>query len=103
MINLYIVKKLGNFIFIERIIWRLKEDQNGEKWDLHVHTPDSIVHHYKKTDTQDVWGKYLCDLEDLDPSIKVLGINDYLFLDGYKKVVKAKTDGRLQNIELISI
>ena len=71
------------------------------KWDLHVHTPDSIVHHYKKTDTQDVWEKYLCDLEALDPNIKVLGINDYLFLDGYKKVVKAKTDGRLKNIELL--
>ena len=71
------------------------------KWDLHVHTPDSIIHHYKKGDANDVWEKYILDLESLDTNIKVLGINDYLFLDGYKKVLEYKKEGRLQNIKLI--
>lgn len=74
-------------------IWR--------KWDLHVHTPDSIVHQYRCPADEDVWDKYISDLESLPEEIKVLGINDYIFIDGYKKVLKYKEDGRLQNIELI--
>jgi len=33
--------------------------------------------------------------------LKVLGINDYIFLDGYKKVVSAKAAGKLPNIDLV--
>ncbi|MFH2074758.1 MAG: TrlF family AAA-like ATPase [Pseudomonadota bacterium] len=32
---------------------------------------------------------------------EVLGINDYIFLDGYKKVVTAKAAGKLPNIDLL--
>jgi hypothetical protein len=68
------------------------------KWDLHVHTPDSLVHNY----TCDVpWVQFLDELEKLPPEYKVLGINDYIFLDGYRKVVHAKNAGRLKNIDLI--
>ena len=31
----------------------------------------------------------------------VIGINDYWFLDGYKRVVEARESGRLQNLEAI--
>src|SRR5690606_27174983 len=43
------------------------------------------------------------ELEKLsnDKNVKVIGINDYLFLDGYKKVLDYKNAGRLSNIELI--
>lgn len=68
------------------------------KWDLHVHTPDSIVNGYGGTDA---WGKFIKALSTLPPEIKVLGINDYIFLDGYKKVITAKKEGKLPNIELI--
>lgn len=74
-------------------IWR--------KWDLHVHTPESIVHQYRCPEDENVWEKYISDLESLPEDIKVLGINDYIFIDGYKKVLKYKEDGRLQNIDLI--
>lgn len=67
------------------------------KWDLHVHTPDSLVHKYSGADP---WETFLQGLEDLPKEFKVIGINDYLFLDGYKKVLKAKNNGRLANIEL---
>lgn len=69
-------------------------------WDLHVHTPASIVHNYHCRDT-DVWEKYIEDLENLPSDIKVIGINDYWFLDGYRKVIKARAEGRLQNLEAI--
>ena len=70
------------------------------KWDLHVHTPFSIVQHYGENNDE-VWEKYISDLEKLPPEIKVLGINDYLFLDGYRKVKEYKDTGRLKNIELL--
>lgn len=71
------------------------------KWDLHVHTPESIRHHFQVGDAGDVWEQYIYDLEHLPENIKVLGINDYLFIDGYRKVQEYKRRGRLANIDLI--
>ncbi len=70
------------------------------KWDLHVHTPDSLVQNYGGS-TKEVWERFLRDIESLPPEFKVLGINDYILLDGYKKVLKEKKRGRLKNIELL--
>lgn len=70
-------------------------------WDLHVHTPFSLEHNYKCSHDEDIWEKYIDALEHLPDDIKVLGINDYLFIDGYRKVIDYKERGRLQNIDLI--
>lgn len=70
------------------------------KWDLHIHTPKSIIQHYGG-DTPEVWEKYISDLEQLPEEYKAIGINDYFFLDGYKEVLKFKNNGRLANIDLI--
>jgi len=71
------------------------------KWDLHVHTPYSHTSDYYG-DTDDIkWENFFLALESLPKEIKVIGINDYLFLDGYKKVLKFKDSGGLQNIDLI--
>jgi hypothetical protein len=71
------------------------------KWDLHVHTPESLFHNYQTKEADDVWERYIKDLETLPNEFKVLGINDYLFIDGYKRVLEYKQQGRLQNIDLI--
>lgn len=72
-----------------------------KKWDLHVHSPCSIVQHFGG-DTKDAWEGYLDDLEKLPSEFKVIGINDYIFIEGYERVRKAKREeGRLQNIDLI--
>lgn len=68
------------------------------KWDLHIHTPDSLVQSYGGADA---WDKFIEALAKLPPEFKVLGINDYIFLDGYKKVVAAKAAGKLPNIDLL--
>lgn len=47
------------------------------------------------------WTKFLEDLEGLDSSYKVLGINDYLSLQGYKKIQAFRAEGRLKNLEAI--
>lgn len=70
-------------------------------WDLHVHTPLSIENNYGCTNDEEGWNKYITALEQLPSDIKVLGINDYLFIDGYKKVKEYKDSGRLSNIELL--
>ena len=70
------------------------------KWDLHVHTPKSIIQHYGG-DTDEAWEKFISDLERLPSEYKAIGINDYIFIDGYKKVLEYKNEGRLPNIDLI--
>ena len=72
-------------------IWR--------KWDLHVHTPASIFHNYTGSDQ---WENFIQDLEKLPSEFKVIGVNDYIFLDGYKRLLKEKEENdRLKNIDLL--
>lgn len=69
-------------------------------WDLHIHTPASIVQHYG-ADTDETWDRFIAELESLPEDITVIGINDYWFLDGYQRVLDAKNSGKLQNLEAI--
>jgi len=71
---------------------------NWHRWDLHVHTPDSLVHNYPGPDP---WARFFDGLRALPPEIKVIGINDYLFISGYKRVLAEKELGNLPNIELL--
>lgn len=71
------------------------------KWDLHVHTPESFYHNYPGN-REEAWESFISDLEGLPEEFKVVGINDYVLVDGYERVLKAKRDeGRLKNIDLI--
>jgi hypothetical protein len=54
------------------------------KWDLHVHTPESLIHHYGGADP---WPQFLDELEHLPSEFKVIGVNDYIFLGGYKRIL----------------
>ena len=75
----------------------------GAQWlkcDLHIHTPISLCSEYGGQ-TEEIWKKFFNKLEELPEEIKVLGINDYIFLDGYKEVLKYKNNGGLKKIELL--
>ncbi|GAB1257844.1 hypothetical protein NBRC116494_23460 [Aurantivibrio plasticivorans] len=81
-----------------------KYDKGSEwrKWDLHIHTPYSIENQFGQGSDDAVWDRYIKDLESLPPDFKVLGINDYMFIDGYERLLREKTDnGRLNNIDLL--
>lgn len=69
------------------------------KWDLHVHTPDSIVHNYPG-EREHAWEAFINDLENLPCEFKVIGVNDYLFVDGYERLLQEKANNRLENIDL---
>lgn len=77
---------------------RFPKGSEWRKWDLHVHTPDSLINGYGGASA---WDKFITALSQLPPDFKVLGINDYIFLEGYKKVCAAKAAGKLPNIELV--
>jgi hypothetical protein len=68
------------------------------KWDLHVHTPDSMVQHYGG---EFPWPRFIDELEALPDEFSVIGINDYWFLDGYEKIIDEKRRGRLRNIDCV--
>lgn len=70
------------------------------KWDLHVHTPESFYQNYPGG-PENGWEDFIADLKRLPAEFKVIGINDYVLVDGYEKVLRAKREGRLPNIDLI--
>jgi len=73
------------------------------KWDLHVHTPYSIAGtNYGDPSKDETWERYINDLEQLDSSFRVLGINDYFFFDGYKRLkFEKESNNRLGNIDCL--
>jgi len=44
-----------------------------KKWDLHVHTPASIVNNYPGQ-LEEAWEAFFSDLEALPPDFKVIGV-----------------------------
>ena len=71
------------------------------KWDLHVHTPASIENQYEGINQEDKWQNFISDIESLPSDFKVIGINDYFFIDGYRRILDEwMNHGRMKNIEL---
>ena len=71
------------------------------KWDLHVHTPASLAHRFQPGAATDPWDAYLKALAQLPSEFKVVGVNDYLFIDGYRRVREAHRAGLLPNLDLV--
>jgi len=79
----------------------MKKERGSEWkiWDLHIHTPNSICQDYKNTPEN--WEKFIKSLENLPKEVKVIGITDYYFIDGFEKVMEFKNNGRLENLDKI--
>lgn len=74
--------------------------QNGSewrRWDLHVHTPDSILETQFKGD----WEAYITAIEKSTSGVSVIGITDYYSISGYEKVLAYRQQGRMDNIERV--
>ena len=67
------------------------------RWDLHVHTPDSVLETQFKGD----WDGYISAIEKSDSGVAVIGITDYYSISGYEKVLASRQNGRLGNIETV--
>jgi hypothetical protein len=76
-------------------------DPRGSKWrrwDLHVHTPKSIIQDYGG-DSAAAWDAFVQAIAGLPPEVKVIVINDYLFCDGYEHLLNRRAE--IPNIEMI--
>lgn len=69
------------------------------KWDLHIHTPKSIMHQEYGGDTPQAWDAFIEKIASLPPEIKVIAITDYLFVDGYEYLLSRRSE--IPNIDLI--
>lgn len=88
-----IVPNNNNLMYPKGSEWR--------KWDLHIHSPSSILNNQypKLADGSLDWESFVQKLETLD--LAVVGITDYFTIEGYKKVLEFKEQGRLDNIHTI--
>ncbi len=77
---------------------KFERGSEWRKWDLHIHTPASIQQGYGGEES---WDDFIRALENLPSEVKVVGITDYYFIDGYKKVMQHKNKGRLSNLDKI--
>jgi len=71
------------------------------RWDLHVHTPLSKL---GSSFPGVPWSDYVAALETaaVKDDIAVIGVTDYLTIDGYERLYTAKSDGRiLQRVALL--
>lgn len=66
------------------------------KWDLHVHTPDTLKEDQFEGSTSDEkWEKFCKTINESKEDISVIGITDYLLLDNYKKFQSLITEGKI--------
>jgi hypothetical protein len=71
------------------------QGSDWRRWDVHVHTPDTILN-----DQFGTWDEYLSSIE-AHPTVKVMGITDYMTITNYQKLREFKAYGRIPNIELL--
>lgn len=64
------------------------------RWDLHVHTPASFEHQFGN------WDDYLAALRAIK-GVSVLGVTDYFFIDGYKRIRELRKIGDLSNFDTV--
>lgn len=66
-----------------------------------MHTPASVEHHYGDGAQASTWEDFFAALENLPSEFTALGITDYFSVEGYRRLLLAKANGRLRNIELL--
>lgn len=64
------------------------------RWDLHVHTPASFEHRFGS------WDDYLPALRTIK-GVSVLGVTDYFFIDGYRKIRDLRRAGDFSNFDTV--
>ena len=70
-------------------------------WDFHLHTPCSVLRNdFGDQNKEETWDKYVNMIEKKteEKNIAAVGITDYFTIEGYKKILKYKDRGRLNNI-----
>jgi ABC-type lipoprotein export system ATPase subunit/uncharacterized coiled-coil DUF342 family protein len=86
-----------------------KSGSKWRRWDLHLHTPETLKEdQYSGATPDEKWEAFCNDINNSDAEISVVGITDYLLLDNYTKFqsliksgkITKKFDLVIPNIEL---
>ena len=78
-----------------------KKGSEWRRWDLHVHTPESKLGSPFEGLT---WNDYLeaLDTAAKDSGISVIGVTDYMMIDGYERLlVEHRDNDRLKTVDLL--
>ena len=73
----------------------LSRGSEWRRWDLHVHTPETILNNNYGT-----WDEYLEAIE-AHQDVKVIGVTDYMSIEAYSKLKLLKSRRRIANIDLL--
>ena len=65
------------------------------RWDLHIHTPDTILN-----DQFGEWDEFLAVIEGQD-AVSTLGVTDYFSITNYSRLKQYKEAGRIPGIDLL--
>lgn len=79
-----------------------KENPQGSiwhRWEPHIHTPGTILN--DQYTGENPWDDFLSRIEQSSPIIKAIGVTDYYSIKNYEKVIEAKKNGRLSNVDLL--
>jgi len=81
---------------------QLSRGSEWAKWDLHIHSPLSGLNNQfpRLANGQPDWDAYVEKLETLT-DIHVIGITDYFSIEGYRKILEFRNQGRLKHFSLI--
>ncbi|MEX1270580.1 MAG: AAA family ATPase [Balneolaceae bacterium] len=69
------------------------------RWEPHIHTPETLLN--DQFTSGDPWEDYYEIIEKSEPRIRAIGITDYYLIGNYEKLLLAKSEGRLPDVELI--
>jgi hypothetical protein len=73
----------------------LKAGSAWRRWDLHVHTPGTILNSKFGN-----WEEYLSVIEQ-QKTVKVMGVTDYMSISNYSYLKMRREEGRISNIDLL--
>ena len=79
---------------------RFVRGSEWRRWDLHVHTPESKL---GNSFTGISWNTYVDALEHAAAAagISVIGVTDYMSIDGYSRLRKERASSRLSQVQLL--
>lgn len=73
-----------------------KSGSRWRKWDLHLHTPETLKEdNYSGTTPEEKWTGFCNDINTNEAEISVVGVTDYLLIDNYKKFLSLVAEGKI--------
>lgn len=82
---------------------RFSGGSEWRRWDLHVHTPETLKQDlYSGSTPEEKWDNFCKKINNNEEEIAVIGITDYLLIDNYRKFLSLQKAGKItRQFELV--